>query len=90
MKSTNTKNKLFFGIYAVLVMTLASLLLCGSASAASKSATIQVSCTIRPMIEMAASSAVRANSNLGKQFQMSESFVDRGSQKTKLYSLTAL
>ena len=72
-------------------MTLASLLFCGSASAASKSATIQVSCTIKPMIEMAgAATAAHANTNLGKQFQMNESFVDRGSQKTHLYSLTAL
>ena len=72
-------------------MTLASLLLGGTAFASSKSATIQVSCTIKPMIEMASSpSSAQVNTNLGKQFQMNESFVDRGSQKTKLYSLTAL
>ena len=72
-------------------MTLAGSLFCGTALASSKSATIQVSCTIKPMIEMAGSSSVKARSNMGKErFQMSECLMDRGSQKTKLYSLTAL
>ena len=68
----------------------AGFLLCNSAFAASKSASVQVSCTIKPMIEMAATSAVRANSNLGRQYQMSENLMDRGAQKMKIYSLTAL
>ena len=42
------------------------------------------------MIEMAGSSAMRVNSNLGNQYQMTEGLVDRGAQKMKLYSLTAL
>ena len=91
VKSVNNTNTRFFGINAVLAMMLATFLFCGTASAASKSTTVQVSCTVKPMMEMASSAmAARANTNLGKQFQMSESLIDRGSQKIKVYSLTAL
>lgn len=71
-------------------MMLAGVLLCSSASASSKAATIQVSCTIKPMIEMSASSSIRATSNLDKKYQMTENELERGLQKIKLYSLTAL
>ena len=90
MKHIDEKNKRIPGKEAVLALMLVGLFLCNSASAASKSASIQVSCTIKPMIELVATSSVRANSNLGHQYQMSESLMDRGAQKMKIYSLTAL
>ena len=90
MNHRNKKNKQFFAKKAVLVLTLASVLISSPAWAGSKSAVIQVSCSIKPMIEMTSASSVSANSNLDKQYLMTESQLDRGSQKIKLYSLTAL
>ncbi len=57
-----------------------------------KSATIRVSCTVKPMIEMAAPSFrnVEAKSNLDKKFQMTEDMRTTPSGLTRLYSLTAL
>ena len=62
------------------------------AFADAKSATVQVSCTIPAMIEMAApiAQAVTVRSNLSNQYQMTEDIGNRGGQNVKLYSLTAL
>lgn len=57
-----------------------------------KSATIRVSCTVKPMIEMSAPSfqSVAARSNLEKKFQMTEDLRQTPNGPTRLYSLTAL
>ena len=90
MKRTETKHNSSASL-AVVMMTLSALLFCGTASAASKSASFQVSCTIKPTIEMAANASVRARSNMDRrQYHMNESMVERGGQKFKLYSLTVL
>jgi hypothetical protein len=62
------------------------------AFADSKSATVQVSCTVPAMIELAApiAQAVSARSNLSNQYQMTEGIGLRDGQSIKLYSLTAL
>ena len=62
--------------------------------AASKSASVRVSCTIKPVIALSTAvtpkTAVQAESNLGNQYQMTEDIRVQGGQKTRLYSLTAL
>lgn len=62
------------------------------AFADAKSATVQVSCTIPAMIELAApiAQAVTARSNLSNQYQMTDDIGNRDGQRVRLYSLTAL
>ena len=62
------------------------------AFADAKSVTVNVSCNIPAMIEIQAPQAqiVRANSNLNKQYQMTEDFRSTDGRNVKLYSLTAL
>ena len=57
--------------------------------AASRSVSARVSCTVVPMIEIT-SQTLQAHSNLRGQFLSSESLVDRGGQKVRLVSVTAL
>lgn len=72
-------------------MTLVNLSYSVPAFAASKTASIRVSCTIKPIMEIGGSSSPAAYSNLDRrQYRMSECLQDRGSQKVRLYSLTAL
>jgi len=75
----------------ILVLVLVGFLFCAPASAGSKTTTVQVSCTITPMMEMSVSSAVHVASNLDTKYQMTESAaIERGLQKIKLHTLTAL
>ena len=70
------------------------LLLCvtGSAFADVKTVSVQVSCTIPAMMELASpiAQAVTARSNLSNQYQMTEDYGHREGKNVKLYSLTAL
>ena len=79
-------------IKALLNILLFLLALALPAHAASKSNTVQVSCTIPPSIGLATAERgmARAQTSLEKQYQMSESFCLRKDQKIKLVSLTAL
>ena len=61
-----------------------------SALADARSATVRVSCTVVPMIEMVQKDTVSVRSNLGKQYLSNESWIDRGGQRVKLVSVTAL
>ena len=61
-----------------------------SALADSRSATVRISCTVVPMIEMVQDKTVNVRSNLGKQYLSSESWIDRGGQRVQLVSITAL
>ena len=62
--------------------------------AGSRSATVRVSCTILPMIEIpeitSDGSAVSVKTNLGRNYALTESFRKTGNDKVKLYSLTVL
>ncbi len=62
------------------------------AFAAAKSVSVQVSCNIPAMIEIAApiAQAVTVRSNLSNQYQMTEDIGLRDGQSVKLFSLTAL
>ena len=77
-------------------IALLSMLFCMALTSVSwadaKSATIRVSCTVKPMIEMSAPSFrnVEAKSNLEKKFQMTEDLRQTSAGLTRFYSLTAL
>ena len=76
------------------IVLFALLLLAASnpAFADAKSVTVQVSCTIPAMLEMAAPQtlAVKANSNLDNQLQMTQDLAYRDGKNIQVYSLTAL
>ena len=63
---------------------------CLPAFADSRSKSVQVSCTILPMIEMSQTASLQVNSNLGNRYLTSENLVDRQGQKVRLMSVTAL
>jgi hypothetical protein len=90
VKQITKKNHHILKTAAVLGLMSAGLLTCNAAFSESKSVAIQVSCTIKPMIEIGSSSSVNVNTNLGTKYQMTESEINRGSQRIKLHSLTAL
>ena len=78
-----------------LKIALTVLLLAAAASPAfadSKSVTVQVSCTVPAMMELVSPQAriVQANTNLEKQYRMTEDLRIIGGRSVKLYSLTAL
>ncbi len=94
MKRNAAKNR-STACFAVVMMTLSALSFSSPASAASKSASFQVSATILPTMEIGRSANAKkgweSRTNLGKhEFQMNESLVRRGEQKVRLFSLTAL
>ena len=62
------------------------------AFAESTSMTVQVTCTIPPMMEMSAPlhQAITAHSNLSDQYRMTEDTGRRDGQTTTVYSITAL
>ena len=77
----------------VLLNVLVCLMLAAPAYAASKSATVRVSCTVPALVQLSAPSPerpVKAASNLGTQYQMTEDLRDESGRKIKLYSLTVL
>ncbi len=79
-----------------LKITLSALLFLAAtipAFADAKSMTVNVSCTVPAMIEMAASpnaQLVQARSNMNDQYQMTEDLGSRDGRRVKVYSLTAL
>ena len=77
-------------ILAVIFLAGILILQCLPAFADSRSKTIQVSCTIVPMIEMSQTASFQARSNLGNRYLSSDSLVDRQGQRVRLISVTAL
>lgn len=78
----------------VLLNIFLCLVLAGPGWAASKSATIQVSCVVPPRIELSAASISRAAgqkgpSTEGPGLQMTEELRDRSGKQIRLYTLTA-
>ena len=59
------------------------------ALADSRTATVRVSCTILPMIEIA-TPAASVNTNLGNKFTTSEATLQNQNGPMKVYSVTAL
>lgn len=70
--------------------------LCSPAFAESKSHTVRVSCVVMPEINITAPEAgfsvdsVKVHSNFGEQFNTSEVWRMNGTERTKLYTVTAL
>jgi len=58
--------------------------------AGSRSATVRVSCTILPMIEISSAKTPSIKTNLGSDYGVTESIRKAGNDKIKLYSITAL
>ena len=87
MKRSLCFNKIKLVFTVLLGMMLVSPL---SARADSRSATVRVSCTVVPVIEMVQKDTLGVRSNLGKQYLSNESWVDRDGQRIKLVSVTAL
>ena len=79
--------KLKIALHVLLLLAAAS-----PAFAESKSVSVQVSATVPAMMEMAAKQPqlVQANTNLNKQYQMTEDLRSIDGRHVKLYSLTAL
>ena len=71
----------------VLLNVLLCLALAAPAWAESRSHTVQVSCTVPLIIEMA---GTEVRSTLDKQYQMTEDVRIRDGERVRLYSLTAL
>ncbi len=76
-------------IFLSLVLALA---LTAPGWADSKSVSVRVSCSVKPMIQMNAPSFrhIKAETNLEKKYQMTEDIRQTSNGKVKLYSLTAL
>lgn len=77
----------------VLLNALLCLALATPAWAASKSATVRVSCTIPELVQLSAPALdqpITANTNLGSQYQVTENTRDADGRRMRIYSLTAL
>lgn len=61
-----------------------------NAWADSKSASVRISCTVVPMIEMSHQKTFSVHTNLQNRYLSSDSMVERGGQKIHLHSITAL
>ena len=85
------KSRCFNRIYLLFLMVL-GVMVCDPmpALADSRAATVRVSCTVVPMIEMVQNTTLTARSNLGDQYLSNETWVDRSGQQVKLVSITAL
>ena len=77
---------IFFGVtFSLLADTLLF--------ADTRSATVRVSCTILPIIEISSAKTLAepaVKTNLGKKYALTESIRKAGNDKIKLYSMTAI
>ncbi len=83
---TYTLIAIFFGVsFSLLADTLLF--------ADTRSATVRVSCTILPVIEISSAKTLAepaVKTNLGSNYALTESIRKAGNDKIKLYSITAL